>query len=223
MPLTTYLDSQNKSLSRAFELYSINFVSSGYGRDGYTTSTISNISTATSGFIAADPIVIGWREQDLRSFPTNYVSSLAQRYKTDWSTLGGSSPAPSPAGTATIPKETNHPTESLTKGARTGIGVGVGFGAALMIAVLIFVLVKKRKGARMTEGDRRSVVVPDVEDGKIEEKFVEDKPQELECQGVQEMPGEYHSHELDSRNVTIVPGSPVELDSSSNIRQRPEE
>lgn len=188
------------------------FVSSGYGSDGYNTTTFSNISTVTSGLIAADPIVVGWQQKDLNAFPTEYVSSLAQRYNSDWHNIAGSAP-PTPANTPSIPRNTSKPTEKLGTSARAGIGVGVSVGVVSIIAVLVILLVRKRRSTQTNE-DHEGVAVPEVGDQEKKEMSAESKPLELDHQGVLEMSGEHKPHELDSRTVAVIPGPPTELDVS---------
>lgn len=216
-PFTTTLSEPTSSMITTFEYPARSFVSSGYGTDGYNTTTFSNISTVTSGLIAADPIVVVWQKHDLEVFPTDYVSSLAQRYNTDWT--GSIAPGPTPANTPTVPQETNVPARRLRKDEQAGIGVGVGAGAALIIAVILVVLRRRRKG-RETKEESEGLGVPEVEGEERKEMPGDDRPQELDNQGINEMAENHNLQELDSRTVVITPGSPTELEASSHLRIR---
>jgi len=220
VPFTTIsLISYNRSVQSgspvtAFEYLLSSYVSEGYGSNGWNTTTFSNISTATAGLVAADPIVVVWQERDLSVFPTDYLSSLAQRYNTNWNSASSSSPAdPTPASTSSMPRNTNQTAESLGKGAKAGIGAGIAVGVAFLIAATIVILLRTRRNRQAVYEEPQSSAA-EVEDQERKEMPAESNPQELKYEDIKEMPG-HQPQELDSRTVAVITGPSTELDGSA--------
>ncbi|KAH3916913.1 hypothetical protein HBI56_169470 [Parastagonospora nodorum] len=158
----------------------------------------------------ADPVVVGWQDYDLQSFPDEYATSLARKI-----------------GIA-LPSNTKSPSsqvsDDLGTGAKAGIGVGVAIGVAAIVIVIVFFFMQQRR-----KHDRARVeLMPEMEGqghkdrdrkwffgGKWRnEVHAEAVPNELDSKHVDAVP-----NELDSRAVHVVPGSPVELDGSMLQRE----
>lgn len=210
-PFTTTVDGQQTS---AYEYIARVFVAQTYGTDGYSTSTFSNISTATSGFIGAEPIVVGFQEHDLLSFPTDYVSSLAKRYNRTWTATGTRTNEPSAASTPSLPAKTSVAPESprkpgLSGGARAGIGVGVGISIIAVLAIGGLLLLRRRqKVHKEAVVQLDSAPVPEMEDG---DKNLSRRKWFLFGKWRNELPVENKPQELDSTAVNILNQEPVEL------------
>jgi hypothetical protein len=158
----------------------------------------------------ADPVVVGWQDYDLQSFPDEYATSLARKI-----------------GIA-LPSNTKSPSsqvsDDLGTGAKAGIGVGVAIGVAAIVIVIVFFFMQQRR-----KHDRaRLELMPEMEGqghrdrdrkwffgGKWRnEVHAEAVPNELDSKHVDAVP-----NELDSRVVHVVPGSPIELDGSMLQRE----
>ncbi|KAJ4355527.1 uncharacterized protein N0V89_003544 [Didymosphaeria variabile] len=204
----------------AYEYAGRAFVADTYGADGYSTSTFSNISTATSGFIGADPIVVGFQEQDLLSFPVDYVSSMAKRYNRTWTAATTTSNAPTAASTPSLPVQTSPPSTpadnaGLSTGAKAGIGVGITTSAVVIAAIGALVLYRRRKSRKANE-PHESEPIPEMED---RDEVHSNKKWYLFGKWRNEMPAENQRQELDPKAVHVINQVPVELDTS----ERPQE
>jgi hypothetical protein len=207
-PLTTTTQQSAPPLT-AYEYPAQIFISSGYGTDGYSTTTFSNISTVTKGLIAADPFVIGWQQKDLSVFPTAYVSSLAQRWSISWDP-----PKATPASSSSLAKPTTSapPENSLSTGEKAGISVGVVLGVALLAAILVFFLMNRRRNRKAKPNGRD---VPEMED---QDATLAKKKWYLRGRWRSEIGTEVNPSELDSKTVNVVPGPPVEIDGTERAR-----
>jgi hypothetical protein len=210
-PFTTHLSASGTPLI-TYEYVARVFISSDYGADGYSTTTFSNRTTVTTGLIAADPFVVGWQNQDLSVFPTDYVSSLAKRYSLSWSPLT-SAPA-TPASSSSLPPQTNTPPKGLDTGAKAGIGVGVAIGGLLLAIAIIALLLRRRRKVKPTTTPDS---VPEMEDQDV---ALAKKKWYLRGQWRSEMAVEEQKHELGSTSVRIVPGPPVELEAAEHQPDR---
>ena len=165
VPFTTSLD--NKFII-SYEYVGRMFVAETYGTDGYSTSIFSNISTATAGLIAADPIVFGFQEHGILSIPADYVSSLAERYDRTWT---AASPSATAAGAPSLPAQTNPSSEpsnssGLDTGARIGIGVGTGLGTIALAVLGAFIFWRERRKSTEHQEDSEipDIRIPELED-----------------------------------------------------------
>jgi hypothetical protein len=206
VPFTTTVET---FVTSAYEYTARAFVDSSYGTDGYSTSTFSNISTVTSGFIAADPVVVVWQQKDLSLFPTEYVFSLAHRYSKSWGSPTGS---PTPASRSNLPTQTNaaiSTPKGLSIGAKAGIGIGVALGVVLVAATIIMFVLKRRHAHAETQ--RTEGHVAEMED---RDEVLSSKKWYLFSKWRNEIAVENQVHELNSRAVHKVPRPLVELDTS---------
>jgi hypothetical protein len=217
MPFTTSPFNENIT---SYEYVARIFVAETYGTDGYSTSTFSNISTATAGFIAADPIVVGFQEHDLLSFPAEYVSSLAERYDRTWTVA---SPPATAAGAPSLPAQTNISSEpsnssGLDTGAKIGIGVGTGIGTIALAILGAFIILRKRRKSTEHQEDNgiSDVGIPEMED---RDEVLSSKKWYLFGKWRNEMPTWSHRHELDPKGIHVVNQVPVELEASENPQE----
>jgi hypothetical protein len=220
LPFTTSLDYANIT---SYEYVGRIFVDATYGTDGYSTSTFSNISTATSGFIAADPIVVGFQEHDLLSFPAGYVSSLAERYDRTWTAAATASPSASAAGAPSLPAQTNPSSEppnspGLQTGAKVGIGVGVGIVTIALAVLGAFVFWRKRTKLTEHQEDNGTsgIGMPEMED---RDEVLSSKKWYLFGKWRNEMPAGSQRQELDPKGIHVVNQVPVELEASETPQE----
>lgn len=216
IPITTSLGSENIT---SYEYVARIFVAETYGTDGYSTSTFSSIATATDGFIAADPIVVGFQEHDPLSFPAAYVSSLAQRYDRTWT----ASPSATAAGVPSLPAQTNpspEPSNSsgLNTGAKIGIGVGTGVGTIALAVLGAFIFLRRRAKAteHQEDHDISDIGIPEMED---RDEVLSSKKWYLFGKWRNEMPTDRQRQELDPKGIHVVNQVPVELEASENPQE----
>jgi len=181
-------------------------------------STISSIITLNEGLAIADPVIVGWQDEDLQSFPDDYATSLAHK-------IGVAPPSKTATpNSSSATSRSSQGLDDLSTGAKAGIGVGVIVGAAAIGIVFVFFFMQRRQ----KHGRARLELMPEMEGeghkdrdlkwffgGKWRnEVHAEAAPNELESKKVDVAP-----NELDSRAVHVVPGSPVELDGSMLQRE----
>jgi hypothetical protein len=217
LPFTTSLNYEDIT---SYEYVGRIFVAATYGTDGYSTSTFSNISTATAGFIAADPIVVGFQEHDLLSFPAEYVSSLAERYDRTWT---AASPPATAAGVPSLPAQTNpsqKPLDSsgLDTGAKIGIGIGTGVGTTALAILGAFIFLRKRRKATEHQEDNEisDIGIPEIED---RDEVLSSKKWYLFGKWRNEMPTGSQRQELDPKGIHVVNQVPVELEALENPQE----
>jgi hypothetical protein len=173
--------------------------------NGYSTWTVSNITTITSALAVADPIIVAWQLKDLSSFPAFYATSIANK-------IGVS--APTVQDTPTLPRETGasagSPTapQTLSTPAKVGIGIGSAVGALLIIATIILFWLKSRRKVPHTPVAGADAV-QEMED---QDKTFAKRKWFLGGRWRSEAQSEDVKHELDSKTVHIVPGPPAELE-----------
>jgi len=227
-PFTTTIDGEGIT---TYEYVGQIFVASTYGTNGYSTRTFNNISIVTSGFVGADPVVVGFQEHDLLSFPADYVSSLAKRYNRTWAAATTTTP---PSNTATTGSSPSLPAQlsppppsskepSLSTGARAGIGVGVSISSIAIAIIGTLLFFRGRRKSRMARLEV-SEGIPEMEDRGIPEmedrdEVLSNKKWYLFGRWRNEMPAENKRQELESPAVRVLNRVPVELDTS----ERPQE
>jgi hypothetical protein len=190
-----------------YEWQTSSWISNGFGSDGYSTAWLSNTTTITSGIAVADPIVVEWHLKDMSNFPSAYASSLADR-------IGVTLESATPAGSPSLPRHTNTssststltPPNALSIGAKAGIGVGAALILILIGCTTVFFLLKKKQ--KQTTSTPAGADVAEMED---QDQTLASKKWYLLGKWRNEHAGEERRHELDSRTVTVIPGSPVEL------------
>jgi hypothetical protein len=164
-------------------------------------SVITSITTLATGLAVADPIVVAWQIDDIKSFPSEYVKSLVARYS-----------VPAPASTSTPTTNALEPTtaptsDGLSTGTQVGIGVGVSIAALLVGGSVIFWCLRRGRKAATTE--EPGVLIPERE--HQDHRHSQHKwffggrwRNELDAQATQ--------NELDSRPVHELPEPPAELE-----------
>ncbi|KAF2788388.1 hypothetical protein K505DRAFT_366510 [Melanomma pulvis-pyrius CBS 109.77] len=191
-----------------YEFVTSSFVSSGFGEDGSSTITASNITTILWGTAIADPIVVGWQVEHMSNFPSAYASSLAEKIGV---ALAVSSAAPTSSSSVPrqadtpLPTPPQSPHNRLSIGAQAGIGAGVALGSIMLGAMVLFIL--RRKSALAAPTPETSGVA-EMED---HDHMLASKKWYLFGKWRNEHDGEERRHELDSRSVNVIPGPPVEL------------
>lgn len=169
-----------------------------------STTTIANIKSVATGIAIADPVIVGWEEQDLAMFPTEYANSLAQRIGVTLSSETGTTKGPESTG-STGPTGPTH-SNRLSTGEKAGLGVGVTIGVVLLalVSFLLYLLrVKKNRPTVVPEG---TVELEDQDQHHASRKWF------LQNKWRSEAEGSGTPREIDSKTVHAVPGPPVELD-----------
>lgn len=171
----------------------------------------------TQGYALANPIFLAFRDTDLASLPTAEASSMAQIVGLDFT-----APA-TPASTTSLPRETN-PSFSLQEsstparnqlsaGAKAGIGIGATVGALVIGFLIVFLL--KRKRARTSPTDPTIPTTEGPAEMEDQDGSLASRKWFLGGRWRNETAAEEIKLELDSRDVFVVPGPPVELEGSS--------
>jgi hypothetical protein len=146
---------------------------------------LSSPTILTSGTAVAEPMLVYWQSSDLSNFPSAYAASLASLLN--------------------LPLEATTTTATgLSTGAKVGISVGTALGSLALSIILIMLFLRHRKRKRAAQN-----------------------PAVAEMSGVSSgfrsfMNGRWRSEaeaksepvEMDSRNVNVIPGPPVELDAA---------
>jgi hypothetical protein len=196
------------STSPAYRGASVTPVYDYISSSGKTAVTISNTTTITAGLAVADPIIVAWQIADLKLFPSEYASSLANK-------IGIALPSSTP--TAPSPPLTNAPADPsnpniLSTGATAGIAVGAMLGAVI-IGVIIGVIIvalclrRRRKAVPIT----RDSEIADMED---QDRGLHDCKWFFGGRWRSEVVAELTQNELDSKIVHVVPGPPAELEAT---------
>jgi hypothetical protein len=161
-----------------------------------STTTVRSQTVFSTGTVWAEPVSVYWQSSDLSLFPSAYATSLASAMGVPFSvaSLPSSSAPPTPAPTG------------LSTGAKVGIAIGAVLGISLFIgALLLFFLRHRGKFVRHPE-------IPEMtgQDSGFKTMFAGKWRAEVD--------GSSKPIEIDSRNVMVVPGSPVELEDSQGGR-----
>ena len=165
------------------------------GADGATSllrtqDQIRSTTVLSTGTLWAEPVTVYWQSEDLSRFPSDYATSLA-------AAIGFSLNAQTSAP----------PTSGLSKGATAGIVVGAVLGAALVGRIIILVFLRRRKQSKY-----HGPTIPEMSGQSTGfKKFFRGRWRA-------EADGTSNPVEIDSRNVFVIPGSPVELDASTQAR-----
>jgi hypothetical protein len=205
-----------------------NGASSSFYEQVIDRSTVSSISTLSSGVALADPLYVAWEESDLSRFPSENAVSLAAKIGVRFTP----SPTPSPTttrasaassrgasqtGSAATQSPTATPnTDSggLSSGAKIGIGVGVGLGSAALLALIAMGLVIRRLRRR-----NREAIAPQLASTPAMESHEADLTTNKWYQ--RSRPDASNDlDELDSFPVQVVPGPPSELEGSLQAIRR---
>jgi hypothetical protein len=175
-------------------------------------STISNMTTMSSGTAIADPLYVAWEAKDLSLFPVAYATSLAQAIGVDFTPTatpasGASTGGPSQTGNSS---QNDNPSDSgLSSGTRIGIGVGVGVGAALLVALIAMGVIigrlRKRNQADTSYPNETTPAMDGHGAGLVQNKWYQNsRPnEEIEMNSA--------PNELDSMPINYVSTPPVEL------------
>jgi hypothetical protein len=154
---------------------------------GATKSLVYRSETVlTTGTLFAPPLVVLWQSSDLSLFPNAYATALA-------ATVGVS------IGTQSPDSETSSHTSSLSTGTKAGISVGAMIGIAFVAGLIVYFCLRQRKKARHSD-------IPELSGQSSGFKTM------FHGKFRAEMEGTSKPTEVDSRNVVVIPGSPVELE-----------
>jgi hypothetical protein len=165
---------------------------------------VHSTTVVTSGTRMAAPLTVFWESSDLSLFPSAYAASLASLIGVT-STMPTTTPPSMSSATSTPqpvnPASTGSRGGSLSTGAKAGIGVGATLGFILIATLATLFLLRRRRYPQ-------PLTVPEVS-GETSgfKRFVGGKWR-AEAE-VKEKP-----IEIDSRNVRVIPGPPVELDAT---------
>ncbi|PSN63257.1 hypothetical protein BS50DRAFT_624040 [Corynespora cassiicola Philippines] len=173
--------------------------------DGQTLTTWTfNTTTLTTGLMVAEPIIVGWMQSDLPSFPTPYASSLAQRIGIPFTASPGSLSTLAPP-TGTSSPETAGKSNSLSSGAIAGIVIGTASAIILGMALLWFVLRRRRAAARLDDEPKAAEMEDEHAVLSMRKMFVGGKWRS-------EAGEEGSRHEMESGGAGVGAGVAVELD-----------
>jgi hypothetical protein len=173
-----------------------------------STTTIFNIKSVANGIAIADPVIVGWGEHDLSTFPTEYANSLARRIGVTQPSITqrtGITQPPMTVPTAKVSDPTGSIHSSLSTGAKAGIGVGVILGVFLVALVLFLICLQRTK--------KKSPAAPSENTAEMEDQYHASQGWFMQSRWRNEVDGSETQKELDSKTVHVVPGPPVELDS----------
>lgn len=163
---------------------------------GYVTSTNSSKTMITTALAIADPVKVAWQTEDYKSFPSDYVSSLAGRFAL-------SIPSPTPPGKNETPQSSG-----LSGGARIGIGLGAAAAAlALLIGIVMLILKRRRRSEARTDDSPRPIAEMADQDHDLAKK-------KWWIGGRWRSEAQTHvdPQEMENKTVYVVPGPPAELD-----------
>ena len=181
----------------------------------FSTSTMSNVTSVTSGVAHAAALSVQWQAKDLSIFPQDYAVSLAKVIGVSFTPTAAptSSSKPIPGSSVGLPQQTNPPASDLSTGAKAGVGIGAGLGFLLILSIGLAVLTMRRRRRNETNGDVPArPELEDQDEANRETKWVVGGKWRSEA-GIERKIGE-----LDSRPVYVVPGPPVELDVADKRR-----
>jgi hypothetical protein len=177
-----------------------------------TDTLLRDLSDMASGTAYAHPFVVYWQSSDLSKFPSDYASSIALMINVPFGDLTTTASAPpSPPTPPTPPPPPTNPSNrssGLKPGAIAGIAVGV---VMLVISSVVLGLYfwRRRKQQRLQHTD--AVELEGSSRGL--KHFVGGKWRA-------EQDGTSQPVEAGSTSVKIIPGPPVELDSTPAERIR---
>jgi hypothetical protein len=195
--------------STVHEYVTSTLIGSVSGRAAYSTFTVSSITTITSALAVADPLVVAWQVNDLKSFPNAYATSLAN--KIGVSPPASASPSARVQDVPGLPSETAGGTAPTTPGlstaAKAGIGVGCAIGALFIAAIVALLWFKKRRKA--ASAAREETPIPEMED---QDAKLGKKKWFLGGNWRSEAEAEAETQELDGKTVHVVAGPPAELE-----------
>lgn len=106
------------------------------------TDTIMNSVTVTGGEMWANPVEVYWRVADLKSFGSEYATSLAQNFGMQ---VPATTTTEKPTTSATASQGTQPTSPGLSPEKKAGISVGTIFGVALVALGLFFYIKRYRK------------------------------------------------------------------------------
>jgi hypothetical protein len=172
-------------------------------RDDLSGIQLKSPTTLTSGTARAGPMTVYWQSSDLSNFPSAYAASLASLLNltleaTTTSSTVSSTPIPGPSGT---PGPT---ATSLSTGAKVGISVGTALGSLALSIVLIMLFLRHRRRKRAAQDS----AVPEMSGVSSGFRSFVNGAWRSEAEGKSD------PVEMDSRNVNVIPGPPVELDAA---------
>jgi len=151
----------------------------------------------TSGTATASPVIVYWHSSELYQFPSDYAYSLASVIKVSF---GEKTSTP-------IPKGPDNRRPSLSPGAIAGIAIGIGTVVISSIVILLYLWRRRKQRQLLQHPD-----VPEMEgSSRGLKRFVGGKWRA-------ETDGTSSPVEAGSTSVRIIPGPPVELDSTQRER-----
>jgi hypothetical protein len=198
---TTWTRGSMTVTASAFDLTTYACTGSGYESDCADT-TLRRFTDVTSGTAWAAPLVVYWESKDLSHFPPDYAMSLASVIKVPFGDISSS------LSNSTVPPLTPPPTNpndqgsKLSPGAIAGIAVGI---VTLVISsvVLGLYLWRRQKQQRLQHPDEAEM-----------EGSSRGLKHFLGGRWRAEQDGTSQLVEAGSSSVKIIPGPPVELDST---------
>lgn len=172
-----------------------------------------NTTVFSSGTAYAHPLTIYWQSIDLSHFPSNYASSLATQMGVHFPST---KPAPGASTNIVQPTSTlafTAATAKISTGTKAGIGVGSVLGAFVLVAA-VFTILRLRRGTQKVYNSYPQTGGMPLNDVELEKPAGVTAAAEVDGNQLQmpwEADGRQLPVEIDSRNVKIIPGPPVEL------------
>lgn len=159
----------------------------------------SSITTVNAGLAVADPVIVGWKVEDLQLFPSGYATSVAKK-------IGLTLPS-STTSSSSLPLSPTNPGD-LSTATKAGIGVGLTLGAAIIAFVIVVLVLRKQKKRKIAMKDPGIPEMGDQDHGHTTGKFF------IGGRWRTEAHAEGAQNELDSTLVHEVSVTPAELDST---------
>lgn len=152
-------------------------------------------TTLTSGIAQVYPTSVYWQSSDLRDFPSAYAASLASLLNL---------PLEATTTSSTVSSTRMPGSTSLSTSAKVGIGVGTALGSLALSIILIMLFLRHRKRKRAAQ----KPAVPEMSGASSGFRSFMNGRWRSEAEAKSE------PVEMDSRNVNVIPGPPVELDAA---------
>lgn len=165
-------------------------------------TTLGRPVEVKSGVAHARPMVVYWQSSDLSGFPYEYASSIASVINVTWQNFTTTSPPPP------TPRAKN---SGPSPGAIAGIAVGIG--VFLIVSIVLLLYLRRR----MKQKQQQRLQHPGMSEMEGSSRGLKHF---VGGRWRAEQDGTSQPVEAGSTSVKIIPGPPVELDSTPAERSR---
>ena len=174
----------------------------GFSKPCEPRTTLSRPVEVKSDVAYASPMTVYWQSSDLSGFPYEYASSIASVINLTWQNFTTTSPPPP------TPRAKN---SGPSPGAIAGIAVGIGVFLIFSIVLLLYIL------RRMKQKQQQRLQHPGMSEMEGSSRGLKHF---VGGRWRAEQDGTSQPVEAGSTSVKIIPGPPVELDSTPAERSR---